>query len=70
MLSLYRALIALRRARPELALGTYRPVSVTSDVLLFEREHQGQRSLIALNFGREPVEFDAAGWYGQILLST
>ncbi len=70
MLSLYRALIALRRARPELALGTYRPVSASGDVLVFERAHRGQRSLVALNFGSEPADVDTAGWRGQILLST
>ena len=70
MLSLYRALIMLRRARPELALGTYKPVSASGDVLVFEREDHGQRSLVALNFGREPADFDAAAWRGQILLST
>ena len=70
MLSLYRALIALRRARPELALGAYKPISATESLLVFEREHQGQHSLVALNFGREPVSFETNGLHGQILLST
>jgi alpha-glucosidase len=70
MLSLYRALIALRRARPELALGAYKPVRADVDILMFERKHQGQRVLVALNFGREPVSFETNSLRGQILLST
>ncbi len=70
MLNLYRALITLRRARPELALGAYKPVSADGDILMFEREHQGQRVLVALNFGREPVSFETNSLRGQILLST
>ena len=70
MLSLYRALIRLRRERPELALGTYKLVSIAEALLVFEREHQDQRSLVALNFGCVSAEFDAAGLHGQILLST
>lgn len=70
ILSLYRALIALRRARPELALGAFELVSVTDSLLVFVREHQDQRSLVALNFGREPVLFEASGLRGLILLST
>lgn len=68
--SLYRALIALRRARPELALGAFKLVSVTDSLLVFVREHQDQRSLVALNFGREPALFEASGLRGLILLST
>jgi len=70
MLSLYRALIALRRARPELALGAYKPVSAEGDLLVFERTHEGQRSLVALNFGRDPVSYTAEGLRGHMLLST
>ncbi|HEX7884012.1 MAG TPA: alpha-amylase family glycosyl hydrolase [Afipia sp.] len=70
MLNLYKALIALRRARPELALGSYKPIRVTENLLLFAREHHGQRSVVGLNFGREPALFDATGWRGRILLST
>jgi alpha-glucosidase len=70
MFSLYKALIALRRARPELALGSYEPIRVTENLLLFAREHHGQRLVVGLNFGRKPALFDATGWRGRILLST
>jgi alpha-glucosidase len=69
MLSLYRALIDLRRTRPELALGAYGPVSVTGELLMFERERQGQRLLVALNLGAASVA-TAIGLRGRILLST
>lgn len=69
MLSLYRALIDLRRTKPELALGAYRPVSVTSELLMFEREHQGHRLLVALNLGTASVA-TAIRLRGRVLLST
>jgi alpha-glucosidase len=69
MLGLYRALIALRAARPELAVGTYASVSVTDSLLVFERRHAGQRLLIALNFRNEPASVALTN-KGQILLST
>lgn len=69
MLSLYRALIDLRRAKPELALGTYKPVSVIGELLVFEREHQGKRLLVALNLGAAPIA-TTIGLRGRVLLST
>lgn len=69
MLNLYRALIVLRRARPELALGTYKTVSAIDNALMFERMHLGQRSLVALNFGGASVSLPAVT-RGRILLST
>ena len=70
MLSLYRALIALRRSMPELALGDYRPIESSSDLLAYTREYEGQRVLVILNFGRAPASFGPSGWPGHILLST
>lgn len=72
MLNLYRALIALRRARPELALGAYIPVAVTNDVLMFQREHDGRRLLVALNFGAGAVSVtpETIRLNGRIMLST
>lgn len=69
MFNLYRALIDLRRTKPELALGAYKPVSVTSELLVFEREHQGQRLLVALNLGAASVAI-AMELRGRVLLST
>ena len=67
LLNLYRVLLALRRAQPELALGTYRLISVTQDVLIYERAHLGRRLRVALNFGTQSHNVD---WRGRILLST
>ena len=54
MLSLYRALIALRRAEAALSVGDYVPVPVRDDVLAYERRHAGRRVLVALNMGGSP----------------
>lgn len=72
MLGLYRALIELRRARPELAVGTYKRITVTEELLVFQREHQGQSSLIALNLGNESafLTSETVALGGRILLST
>lgn len=69
MLSLYRALIDLRRVRPELALGSYTQINVADNLLVFQREHRGQRAIVALNFGDQPISMPFVGG-GQILLST
>lgn len=50
MLSLVRALIALRRAEPALSLGTYERVRSDYGVLAFAREADRKRLVVALNF--------------------
>ncbi|HEX5725405.1 MAG TPA: DUF3459 domain-containing protein, partial [Longimicrobiaceae bacterium] len=55
LLSLYRALLALRRAEPALALGGYAPVEASGAVLAWLREHGGTRFLVALNLGDAPA---------------
>jgi alpha-glucosidase len=71
MLSLYRRLIALRRASPALTHGAYRAVSVDEDVLCYERTRADQRFLVALNFGGRPKKISLPSWSGRhILLST
>jgi alpha-glucosidase len=69
MLSLYRRLIALRRAEPALAIGAYHLVAATGQVLAYERRHWGERLAVALNMTDGPAEL-APGWAGEILLST
>ncbi len=53
LLTLYRRLIALRRAHAALTKGTYRPVAQSGAVLAFERVADGEALLVALNFGEE-----------------
>ena len=54
MLSLYRRLLALRRARPALTFGDCALLPSESEVLQFERCHGEERLLIALNLGSQP----------------
>jgi len=56
MLVLYRNLIALRRASAALREGSYRPLSLQNNVLLYERHHEDQRLLVALNFDSTPKQ--------------
>ena len=56
MLSLYRQLIALRRAEAALSIGSYRPLPCNDDLLCYLREHEGRRLVVALNFGSREQE--------------
>ena len=72
ILSLYKALIALRKRLPQLRSGDYVPVAAQGDLLLYRRQSEGTAVVIALNLGDQPVSIasDAAGLAGKILLST
>jgi alpha-glucosidase len=72
ILSLYGALIDLRRKRPELVSGAYVPIAAQGDLLLYRRQSGGAAVVVALNLGAEPVSLDSAaiGLGGEILLST
>jgi len=72
ILSLYKALIGLRKKLPQLVSGDYVPIAAEGDLLLYRRRSGGATVVIALNLGAEPVSIaaDAAGLSGEILLST
>jgi alpha-glucosidase len=72
ILNLYRALIELRKATPELVAGSYAPVAASGDVLAYRRENEGTELLILLNFGADPISIgpDTMAFPGEILLST
>jgi alpha-glucosidase len=72
LLSLYRRLIRVRRAHPALSVGTYRPVVERGDLLIYFREHEGERFIVALNLGSEPVvaQFPRTAMQGQVTVST
>src|SRR5882724_856972 len=72
ILSLYRALINLRKKLPQLMSGDYVPIAAQGDLLLYRRQREGATVVIALNLGAEPVSIasEAAGLDGEILLST
>ena len=46
--------------------------TAAGDLLLFVRRHEDERTLVALNFGSEPLaaSFTARALQGQILMST
>ncbi|HMJ64565.1 MAG TPA: alpha-amylase family glycosyl hydrolase, partial [Candidatus Binatia bacterium] len=69
--NLYRRLLAKRRQRLSLSIGCYRPIAAAGDLLLFVRQHEDERTLVALNFGSEPLAASfAQPLQGQILMST
>jgi alpha-glucosidase len=72
ILTLYRQLLALRRAHAALSVGTYEPVAMTGDLLVYTREAHHERFLVALNFGADPYELslDSLGGTGRTVLST
>lgn len=73
MLALFRRLTALRRETPVLAVGSYRSLDADDNgVFAYLREHEGERMLVALNFGPEPKTLDlsAAAALGEVLCST
>jgi alpha-glucosidase len=72
MLQLYRHLIELRRRHEALQIGSYRPIKAADGLLLFVREHDDEKLLIALNMGQEPMSLRFANGLlqGEILLSS
>jgi alpha-glucosidase len=71
LLNLYRRLIALRRSRAALVRGTYRPLHATGDLLLYVRTYAGERLLVALNIGGEPLRAQLTKPpVGKVLLSS
>ena len=72
ILSLYKALIALRRKLPQLVKGAYQPVAAQGDILLYRRDGEGEALVVALNLGGEPVSVASSsiGVGREILLST
>ncbi|MFC7398707.1 alpha-amylase family glycosyl hydrolase [Chelatococcus sp. GCM10030263] len=72
LLTLYRRLIALRKATPVLVAGSYVPIEMTKDLFAFERVSEDGRVVVALNLGPEPetVDFGERLAQGRILLST
>jgi alpha-glucosidase len=72
ILSLYKALIALRRKLPQLVSGAYEPVAAQGEILLYRRSGDGAVVIVALNLGAEPVSVttNSIGNGCEILLST
>ena len=56
LLNATRALLAFRRRHPALVKGEIRYHPLRDDVICLERDHRGERLLVALNFTDEPRE--------------
>ena len=72
ILSLYKALIRLRKQWPPLQSGSYLPIAAQGDLLLYRRQSEGRAIVVALNLGPDPLSIasEAIGLDGQILLTT
>ncbi len=68
ILSLYRDLLALRRAHPALSVGDVRLLSAHGHVLAYERVKGNQRIVIGLNLSDQPQVFDLPD--GRVLLTS
>ncbi|MBP2150444.1 alpha-amylase family glycosyl hydrolase [Xanthobacter flavus] len=72
MLTLTRALLALRRAHPALSVGLWSPVAAVGDLVAYLRQGEGEAMLVALNLGGDPLSATLPGAVGggRLLLST
>ncbi|MDQ2965565.1 MAG: alpha-amylase family glycosyl hydrolase, partial [Chloroflexota bacterium] len=70
MFTLYRRLIAERRASPALRRGSYRTVKSPKSVFAYVREADGERRFVALNFSSRPANVAIPGGAGRLRLST
>jgi len=70
ILTLYRRLIALRRAEPALSVGEYAPLESRGKVLAYQRLSGDRRLAILLNLSGDPQVHAAGPLAGRILLST
>jgi alpha-glucosidase len=55
ILYLHRALLALRRSEPALAIGTWEPEPAPAPVVAYARRFGDRRLLVVLNLGADPV---------------
>jgi glycosidase len=72
ILTLYRRLLAARRAHPALSIGDLMLLDAEGDVLAYERRHGPERLIVALNLGRRSHRLKLPDWASdcRLLLST
>jgi alpha-glucosidase len=72
ILALYRRLLAVRRAHPALAIGDFALLDTAGDVLAYERRHDAERLMVALNLGEHSQRLELPDWASEcrVLLST
>lgn len=69
MLSLYRAMLSLRKSTPALTMGAYESVPAPEGVFAYLRIHENTRYLMVLNFTSKPVSFECDA-KGEIVCDT
>ena len=62
MLALHRRLLAARRAHPALAIGDFVLLDAEDDILAYERRHDTDRLVVALNLGKQPQRLALPEW--------
>jgi alpha-glucosidase len=70
ILALYRRLLELRRERRALSVGRYAQIACKGNVMAFERSHEGEKLIVALNFGHKQESLTLPDRGGTLLLST
>jgi glycosidase len=72
ILALYRRLLALRRDCPALSIGDFVLLHVEDEILVYERRHEVERLIVALNLGQRQHRFSLPDWArgSRLLLST
>ena len=70
MLNLYRRLLALRRARPALAIGEWGDVPAPDGVLAYRRSVAGQALLVVANLTDRPRDVPLPTGTWRVVLST
>jgi glycosidase len=72
ILTLYRRLLALRRDRLALSIGDFGLLNGEDAILAYERRHDSERLIVALNLGERPRELRLPDWArgSRLLLST
>ena len=72
ILALYRQLLQLRRNHPALVDGSYEPVTMSGDLLVYIRRSPGGSLLVALNLGGAAFDLLLGSLHvqGRIILST
>lgn len=69
MLALHKALLALRRAHPALAVGDYEGMTAEGDVLAYVRRASDEAFMVVLNLSDRPTTFEP-GALVETVLST
>jgi alpha-glucosidase len=70
MLSLYRALLALRRAHVALTIGDFQLIDGDGDVLAYERDHGDEQIVVVLNLGEKEQQVTLPEGDYRLLLSS